>query len=236
MKRNRAGRSLLAAGGLIPLLTLTACGPTGYQIASLVTDGISYIASGKSLTDHGLSLLANEDCAALRALKGEPVCGSRDDDMLTAQRKQELQTQMAEADTGEAIGSASAPDASSGKAPDAAPPAASGARSDERDDGDGLIPSNFHPLPPVKVVPIEPASITSPPRPENFRDVAMDALHPERPDTGPYQIAAALSPAENSTTKPFQESGWPGASARPGQGSVDRHWDWSGQRVTLNGY
>jgi hypothetical protein len=44
--------------------------PPALQITSWALDGISYVATKKSATDHGLSLLAQKDCAMLRILMG----------------------------------------------------------------------------------------------------------------------------------------------------------------------
>lgn len=59
-------------------LVLQACAlPVPLKIASWALDGVSYLATKKSLTDHGLSMVAQQDCAMLRGLKGEEIC--RDD-------------------------------------------------------------------------------------------------------------------------------------------------------------
>ena len=42
--------------------------PVPVQIASWALDGISYLMTEKSVTDHGLSVLAQQDCAILRGL------------------------------------------------------------------------------------------------------------------------------------------------------------------------
>jgi len=61
------------------VLFLSACAvPPSVQIASWVADGISYIATQKSLTDHGISLLAQRDCALWRGVKGEAICRDPD--------------------------------------------------------------------------------------------------------------------------------------------------------------
>ncbi len=62
----------------LPIL-LNACAlPAAFSIASLAVDGISYATSGKSVSDHALSAVANEDCAMWRALKARPICRDRD--------------------------------------------------------------------------------------------------------------------------------------------------------------
>lgn len=54
---------------------LQACAvPVPLKIASWALDGISYLATKKSLTDHGLSMVAQQDCAMLRGLQGEEIC------------------------------------------------------------------------------------------------------------------------------------------------------------------
>ena len=60
---------------VLPLLFLTGCAlPPAVTVASLVLDGASYVATGKSTTDHAISAVANEDCALLRAIDGEDIC------------------------------------------------------------------------------------------------------------------------------------------------------------------
>ncbi len=59
---------------LLPCL-LTGCFlPPAVSVASLVVDGASYVVTGKSVADHGLSIIANEDCATWRVIKGEAIC------------------------------------------------------------------------------------------------------------------------------------------------------------------
>ncbi|WP_085884616.1 SPOR domain-containing protein [Oceanibacterium hippocampi] len=48
--------------------------PPAITAASWALDGISLAMSGKSMTDHALSAVVDEDCAILRLLDGEPVC------------------------------------------------------------------------------------------------------------------------------------------------------------------
>jgi len=48
--------------------------PPAVQAASFALDGLSYAATGKSVTDHALSAMANRDCAMARALNGEKIC------------------------------------------------------------------------------------------------------------------------------------------------------------------
>ena len=48
--------------------------PPAVQFASLALDGISYLSTGKSVTDHAISGVTQQDCAMLRPLKGETIC------------------------------------------------------------------------------------------------------------------------------------------------------------------
>ena len=57
-----------------PLLLAACAAPLPIKIASWAIDGISYLATGKSVTDHGISMLAQKDCALWRTVKGEAVC------------------------------------------------------------------------------------------------------------------------------------------------------------------
>ncbi len=64
----------LAALTTVLLGVLSACAlPPAITIASLVADVASYAATGKTVTDHGISLVLQKDCALLRGLEGE-VC------------------------------------------------------------------------------------------------------------------------------------------------------------------
>ncbi|HLJ20131.1 MAG TPA: SPOR domain-containing protein [Stellaceae bacterium] len=59
---------------LVPAL-LSGCGlPPAVMIASYAADGVSYVATGKSVSDHGISKVTGRDCALWRVIKGEPVC------------------------------------------------------------------------------------------------------------------------------------------------------------------
>ncbi len=57
-----------------PLLLAACAAPLPFQIASWAIDGISYLSTGKSVADHGISLIAQKDCALWRSVKGEAVC------------------------------------------------------------------------------------------------------------------------------------------------------------------
>lgn len=56
-------------------LVASACTvPMPLQVASWAADGIAYLTTEKSVTDHGLSLVAGKDCALWRGIKGEEIC------------------------------------------------------------------------------------------------------------------------------------------------------------------
>ncbi|MBT5570713.1 MAG: hypothetical protein HOJ90_05785 [Alphaproteobacteria bacterium] len=66
-------RKSLAMIGL-PIL-LGGCGlPPAVTVASWAADGLSYIVSGKSVTDHAISEVAEQDCALFRIVQGREVC------------------------------------------------------------------------------------------------------------------------------------------------------------------
>jgi hypothetical protein len=50
--------------------------PPALTIASLAVDGVSYLSTGKSTTDHALSAVASEDCALMRVLQEKAICTS----------------------------------------------------------------------------------------------------------------------------------------------------------------
>ncbi len=64
---------------LLPCL-LTGCFiPPAVSLASLVINGASYVTTGKGVADHGISAVAEEDCATWRVIKGEDICQPNDD-------------------------------------------------------------------------------------------------------------------------------------------------------------
>ncbi|KLN60182.1 hypothetical protein WH96_13430 [Kiloniella spongiae] len=53
-------------------LTLSGCAlPPAIGVASLAVDVASYFFSGKTLTDHGISAVAQQDCALIRLMEGD---------------------------------------------------------------------------------------------------------------------------------------------------------------------
>lgn len=68
-------RVLRIAGAALALTGLTGCGvPVAVSVASYAADGASFLSTGRSMTDHGISILLQEDCALFRAVKAKPVC------------------------------------------------------------------------------------------------------------------------------------------------------------------
>ena len=61
---------------LLSATALGGCGlvPPAISIASFAADAFSYAVSGKSVSDHGLSMVMQEDCAVLNFVKGEAIC------------------------------------------------------------------------------------------------------------------------------------------------------------------
>jgi len=104
----------LYAALLAPLL-LAGCGlPIGVQIASLFADGISVLATDKTLTDHGISAVTKKDCALWRGIEGEDICQEvKDNDVVVAETKRIETTEIAER---KIIGASRSPDSESGQA------------------------------------------------------------------------------------------------------------------------
>ncbi|MHA1598975.1 MAG: SPOR domain-containing protein [Alphaproteobacteria bacterium] len=60
---------------------LGACAlPLQYQIASWAIDGISLLTTEKSIADHGISMVAQKDCALWRGVTGKEICVDNMDD------------------------------------------------------------------------------------------------------------------------------------------------------------
>lgn len=65
-----AGLGMSLSGCIVAL-------PPAIQLASLALDGISYVSTGKSVTDHAISAVTAKDCAMIRGLKGENICDDK---------------------------------------------------------------------------------------------------------------------------------------------------------------
>ena len=59
---------------VLPLFLAGCALPPAVTVATLVVDGVSYVATGKSPADHAISAFAHEDCALHRVVAGEAVC------------------------------------------------------------------------------------------------------------------------------------------------------------------
>lgn len=64
---------------LLIVLPLAGCLlPTPFSVATMGADAVSYAVSGKTVTDHGLSLALGGDCALVRVIEGEICAEARD--------------------------------------------------------------------------------------------------------------------------------------------------------------
>jgi len=74
--------ALSALTACVPLAGIMGLGPTAVQTATqvdqlkLMVDGASIAGSGKSLTDHALTIATGYDCSLAYAVKGEQVCAA----------------------------------------------------------------------------------------------------------------------------------------------------------------
>ena len=67
--------SKLALAVVIPAVFLAGCAlPVPIQVGSWVIDGISYLATERSITDNGISLVAQEDCSVWRGFTKGELC------------------------------------------------------------------------------------------------------------------------------------------------------------------
>lgn len=73
-----ASLRVVAAGAALALLGGCAL-PPALVIASYALDVTSFIATGKTPTDHGISLLAQRDCALMRIFEGS-ICAPEEED------------------------------------------------------------------------------------------------------------------------------------------------------------
>mgnify|MGYP003624374622 FL=1 len=78
------------AAPVLSVMLLSGCAvPVAVTVASLVVDGISYVTTEKSLTDHGLSALSDSDCAMYRLITTGYVCHPHDiEDTVVAENSQ----------------------------------------------------------------------------------------------------------------------------------------------------
>lgn len=69
------------AAALLVLLSGCSVSPT-VDAVSWTVDGVSYFLTGKSMTDHAMSVASGRDCAMTRVVKGENACLPRDEDVV----------------------------------------------------------------------------------------------------------------------------------------------------------
>ncbi|MEQ8370754.1 MAG: hypothetical protein RIE31_03075 [Alphaproteobacteria bacterium] len=72
------GRSALTSLAVVmTALLISGCAASPVlSIASTLVSGITYISSGKSLTDVAISGAVDSDCATLNILRGQPMCNT----------------------------------------------------------------------------------------------------------------------------------------------------------------
>ena len=112
-------RKILARGTAVLLIAaaLPGCLPlTAPTIIGLAVDGVSYMATGKTVADHALSGLAQQDCSVGRAVfTGTDICYEEQDQPIIALQEEQDQPIIAlqdvPMDTSIALSPASGPDA-----------------------------------------------------------------------------------------------------------------------------
>jgi hypothetical protein len=79
-----------------PLVAIMGYSNTATQIAvqidriKLAGDGLSYIKSGKTVTDHAVSKLVGADCHLMNVVSPDPVCATRKDNVQVAARGERI--------------------------------------------------------------------------------------------------------------------------------------------------
>ena len=79
-----------------PLVAIMGYGNTATQIAvqidrlKLASDGLSYIKSGKTVTDHAVSKLVGADCHLMNVISPDPVCTAKKDNAQAATRSERI--------------------------------------------------------------------------------------------------------------------------------------------------
>ncbi len=85
--------SLRRFGAVLALpIVLGGCAlPVPVKIAAWVIDGISYVATEKTITDHGISLAMKKDCALLRGVTEGQVCREDEPEIAVALARLDVQ-------------------------------------------------------------------------------------------------------------------------------------------------
>lgn len=79
---------------LLAALFLSGCAaPPALQILSFALDGVSYLATDKTVADHGLSALAQKDCKMFRGFKDEEICQDEKEDPILLLEEQNAPTE-----------------------------------------------------------------------------------------------------------------------------------------------
>lgn len=71
-----------ALGACMPFAGLMGMAPASIQTAAqldqfkLLADGASFAGSGKTITDHALSIATGYDCSVMAAVKGDQLCAT----------------------------------------------------------------------------------------------------------------------------------------------------------------
>ncbi len=65
---------IIIALGIVGLLTGCVTIPPAVTLASWALSGFSFVVTGKTVSDHAISSIAEEDCSVLRVLQNKPVC------------------------------------------------------------------------------------------------------------------------------------------------------------------
>jgi len=64
-----------AAWSIAASFLLSGCVPPVVSVASYVADGGLYVATGKTMSDHGMTAATGHDCSIIRNFKAEgPIC------------------------------------------------------------------------------------------------------------------------------------------------------------------
>lgn len=73
-------RLIGACAVIVGSLFMGGCAlPVSVQVASLIADGVSYIATEKTLADHGLSAIMGQDCGVLKGIQRGSLCVAPDE-------------------------------------------------------------------------------------------------------------------------------------------------------------
>lgn len=170
-------RLILVALGL-PLLT-GGCAGAALTAVSYGADGVSYVETGKSTTDHFVSMVSKKDCAFWRIVRNQQICREREGDHDPYQVNYDISERQPSED-----GVSYAPPLHA--AADA--PAAS------------WTAEAYKPPPaPAPVAPTEPATVVAetlpPPTPTADKPVATKPMHAHKPTKKKTKTAKAVKKA-----------------------------------------